>query len=1268
MGDPIIQTNFVTGELCPALWGRTDLDKYHSAAAVMRNFFVDYRSGATSRPGTAFCGFAGNNGQGLAPPPRLIPFQYSATETYVIEMGAGYFRFLFQGAYLTEAAQAISGFTNAVQGAFTVPAPINSGSLVFISNATGLDYPGTTHSAINNRFFYVSGDVLLDPATGQVLNTSALSAFGAAEIAVVYTIANPYAAADLRRIKYCQSGDTMTLTHISYPAAYLTRNTPSTWQYTPVTFAAVIQPPTNLALNAVGNGPGQGYAYHYTVTSVNDVTKEESTQSGVVGVVSLLLETTSSNGNVPTNILTWRGATGATRYNVYKQPVTVANDATNNVLTIWGYAGQTQTTTWSDVNYAPDYSQSPPIHYNPFGGAGLASIAAPLFNEYGFEFLQAGADYTQGYFSSNYGSIAFAPDASPVTPFYFNQPTATLLGATGGGITQPQFVAGSQVNQPATVSIISPGDGLTAPSYEVQVSDAAPQGSGLVLVTPSLAFTQSSGGQFPFTLDVLSTNTNLVADGGSSYRSDGVLINPMIAAHGTFDATAAVNKALAEGRTLPGIPSGTTQVAGPYPACYFTGNLYFTVRNTAASSYPSGQASFNAAFVVQAGGITGIDLIQIAPNPDGSSFAGDINFIDPQHYEVVFNSIQPLEFYQQELANVQNFTADTNASTNYPGVCCYFQQRAVFAGTSQEPQGVYMSKPGLFQNMDYSVPSEPDDSINITINAQDLSIIQSATPMPSGLILLTGEGAWQITGGGLFQPVTPSSINAQPQAFSGASYLQPLRINYDLLYVQARGYAVRRLQYNFYFNVYAGTDISVLSAHLFEGRQLVEWCYAEQPFYLVWALRDDGVLLTLTYLAEQAVEGWARHDTQGYFQSIASVPEGSQDAVYVIVRRCAVIGGVPNYFYTTERFASRLLGSNLAQAVPGEVENAWCVDAGVQVAPAPGAGDLFITLTGAGALADVSVVLGGQDYPSSIIATVVDQTGAGSGAAVEVTVTAGVVTGIAVTSAGAGYVSPLIVLAPSTGSGAVFQAFAQSTCTLSSDQPAFGLVGQIVRASGGKAQITAVTSATLATAAILQPFTAFLPSTPQVAPAFAGTWTIGTPVSQITGLDHLEGQSVTGLADGVPIGPVTVANGVIPLATPASIVTVGLPYTCQLQTLPLDVPGGATVQGKRKFISAATLRVTETQGLTVGTSWARMTPIKASGFNGQGPQFATGGGIQAQPFNGLYGQNPVRYVDERILLGPNWGPNGQICIQQSNPLPASIVAIIPEVTMGDVPA
>lgn len=52
MAQPVIQQSFSKGEVSPTLYARTDLAAYHTSAALMRNFYVDYRGGASNRPGT----------------------------------------------------------------------------------------------------------------------------------------------------------------------------------------------------------------------------------------------------------------------------------------------------------------------------------------------------------------------------------------------------------------------------------------------------------------------------------------------------------------------------------------------------------------------------------------------------------------------------------------------------------------------------------------------------------------------------------------------------------------------------------------------------------------------------------------------------------------------------------------------------------------------------------------------------------------------------------------------------------------------------------------------------------------------------------------------------------------------------------------------------------------------------------------------------------------------------------------------------------------
>ena len=79
MAEFVIQPSFGAGEISPSLYARVDLAKYKVGAASLRNFFTDYRGGASNRPGTQYI----DTYSGLTGQPRLIPFIYSSTITYV---------------------------------------------------------------------------------------------------------------------------------------------------------------------------------------------------------------------------------------------------------------------------------------------------------------------------------------------------------------------------------------------------------------------------------------------------------------------------------------------------------------------------------------------------------------------------------------------------------------------------------------------------------------------------------------------------------------------------------------------------------------------------------------------------------------------------------------------------------------------------------------------------------------------------------------------------------------------------------------------------------------------------------------------------------------------------------------------------------------------------------------------------------------------------------------------------------------------------------
>jgi hypothetical protein len=161
----------------------------------------------------------------------------------------------------------------------------------------------------------------------------------------------------------------------------------------------------------------------------------------------------------------------------------------------------------------------------------------------------------------------------------------------------------------------------------------------------------------------------------------------------------------------------------------------------------------------------------------------------------------------------------------------------------------------------------------------------------------------------------------------------------------------------------------------------------------------------------------------------------------------------------------------------------------------------------------------------------------------------------------------------------------------------------------------------------------------------------GDPATVISGLEHLNGATVSVLADGSVQSRQVVSGGTITLQYPASIVTVGLPYVAQLQSLSMQPEGVALqTQSFRKKISAVMVRVTDTRGLKVGPSFDDLNEIKE-----RSASVTMGAAI------------PLFTGDERIQIDNRYLVDDDVCIQQDNPLPCTVLGVIPDVAIGDSP-
>ena len=220
-----IITNFRAGEISPRLEGRIDLQKYNEAVKDLSNMIVFPQGGVTRRPGTYYAGTTKDGGQ-----VRLINFEFSDTQAYVLEFGNLYVRIYKDGGLVTAATTAISAITKANPAVVTSNTHgMSNGDRVFISGVVGM-------TEVNNREFTVAG-VTTNTFELSGINSSAFTTYGSAGTAgKVIEITTPYTTSQLSTINFAQSADVLFLSHNSHEPAKLTRTSHTSWTLTDIDF------------------------------------------------------------------------------------------------------------------------------------------------------------------------------------------------------------------------------------------------------------------------------------------------------------------------------------------------------------------------------------------------------------------------------------------------------------------------------------------------------------------------------------------------------------------------------------------------------------------------------------------------------------------------------------------------------------------------------------------------------------------------------------------------------------------------------------------------------------------------------------------------------------------------------------------------------------------------------------------------------------------------------------------------------------------------
>lgn len=267
----------------------------------------------------------------------------------------------------------------------------------------------------------------------------------------------------------------------------------------------------------------------------------------------------------------------------------------------------------------------------------------------------------------------------------------------------------------------------------------------------------------------------------------------------------------------------------------------------------------------------------------------------------------------------------TTASTNwakaawssvegYPAAVSYYKRRLWLGGPTLNPNRIDASRVGARTNFGVGQPILDDDALTLPLDTNKVNAIRHLISLKQ-MIVLTSSSEQLISGkDNLILATAPPS--ADVQGYNGSNKIRPIIIGNTAIFVEDTGDVVRSLQYDLTTDSFTGIDLTARSPHLFRNKTIVDWAYQKRPLAVIWTVMSDGALNGFTFMQEQKVYAWHRHDTDGTYESVCCIREGSETAAYKMVRR--LVNGT--YRRYLERDASRYFTT---------IEDAYFVDCGL---------------------------------------------------------------------------------------------------------------------------------------------------------------------------------------------------------------------------------------------------------------------------------------------------------------------------------------------------
>jgi len=235
----------------------------------------------------------------------------------------------------------------------------------------------------------------------------------------------------------------------------------------------------------------------------------------------------------------------------------------------------------------------------------------------------------------------------------------------------------------------------------------------------------------------------------------------------------------------------------------------------------------------------------------------------------------------------------------WPETVAFYEQRLIFGGNFYRPQTIWASKTDSYEDFNEGL-SNDDDAYTYTMVSSDVNSIRWMADADT-LRIGTVGGEWRF--GLRDSATTPTNVDVRRYSSQGSAAIQGHLIGSSVLFVQRGGTKLRAMTYDLAQEAYVSPEITIRAEHMLkETGGVKEMTYVSRPDPTVWMVTTTGTLVGCTYDQINGISAFHEHETDGYFESITSIPGTDRDEVWAVVRR-TIEGNSVRYveqFQTTE--------------------------------------------------------------------------------------------------------------------------------------------------------------------------------------------------------------------------------------------------------------------------------------------------------------------------------------------------------------------------------